>query len=64
MNIKREIIVQIYKHASDADHEINYEHPKILVSDNVKIKETLLIKDLAAYKSLNVNIDSFKCKLC
>ena len=57
----------IYKHASDADHEINYEHPKILASDNIKIrlqiKETLLIKDLAAYKSLNVNIDSFECKL-
>ena len=57
----------IYKHASDADHEINYEHPKILASDNIKIrlqiKGTLLIKDLAAYKSLNVNIDSFECKL-
>ena len=57
----------IYKHSSDADHEINYEHPKILASDNIKIrlqiKETLLIKDLAAYKYLNVNIDSFDCKL-
>ena len=57
----------IYKHASDADHEINYEHPKILASDNIKIrlqiKETLLIKDLAANKSLNVNINSFQCKL-
>ena len=57
----------IYKHSSDADHKINYENPKVLASDNIKIrlqvKETLLIKDLAAYKSLNVNIDSFKCKL-
>ena len=52
----------IYKYASDVDHEINYEHSKILASDNIKIrlqmKETLLIKDLEAYKSLNVNIDS------
>ena len=57
----------IYKRATDADHEINYEHLKILASDNIKIrlqiKEILLIKDLAAYKSLNVNIDSFECKL-
>ena len=29
----------------------------------LQIKETLLIKDLAAYRSLNVNINSFKCKL-
>ena len=28
----------IYIHASDADHEINYEHPKILASDNIKIR--------------------------
>ena len=57
----------IYKHSSDADHKINYDNPKVLASDNIKIrlqvKETLLIKDLAAYKSLNVNIDSFECKL-
>ena len=56
-----------YKHSSDADHEINYDNPKVLASDTIKIrlqvKETLLIKDLAAYKSLNVNIDSFECKL-
>ena len=57
----------IYKHSSDADHKINYDNPKVLASDTIKIrlqvKETLLIKDLAAYKSLNVNIDSFECKL-
>ena len=57
----------IYKHSSDADHKINYDNPKVLASDNIKIilqvKETLLIKELAAYKSLNVNIDSFECKL-
>ena len=39
----------------------------VFASDNVKIrlqvKETLLIKELAAYKSLNVNIGSFECKL-
>ena len=47
--------------------KINYDNPKVLASDTIKIrlqvKETLLIKDLAAYKSLNVNIDSFECKL-
>ena len=57
----------IYKHSSDADHKINYDNPKVLASDNIKIrlqvKETLLIKELAAYKSLNVNIDWFECKL-
>ena len=40
----------IYKHSSDADHKINYDNPKVLASDTIKIrlqvKETLLIKDL------------------
>ena len=51
----------IYKHSSDADHKNNYDNPKVLASDNIKIrfqvKETLLIKELAAYKSLNVNLN-------
>ena len=29
----------------------------------LQIMETRLIKNLSAYKSLNVNIDSFECKL-
>ena len=57
----------IYKHSSYADHKINYDNPKVLASDNIKIrlqvKETLLIKELAASKSLNVNTDSFECKV-
>ena len=65
--LKLYLYLALYKHSSDADHIINYDNRKVLASDNIKIrlqvKETLLIKELAAYKSLNVNIDSFECKL-
>ena len=48
MNTKNRNYSAIYKHSSDADHKINYENPKVLASDNIKIrlqvKETLLIK--------------------
>ena len=42
-------------------------NPQIIGHDNVKlrlqVKETLQIDHYAAHKSLNVNIDSFECKL-
>jgi hypothetical protein len=57
----------VFKHSLEEGHDIDYNSPKILASDNVKIrlqiKETLLIQQLAAFKSLNVNLDSFQCKL-
>ena len=58
----------LYKHSSDTGHSINYQDPEIISTDNVKIrlqiKETLQIQNYSANKSLNVNIDSFECKLC
>ena len=57
----------LYKHSSRTGHSINYQDPKIISTDNVKIrlqiKETLQIQNYSANKSLNVNIDSFECKL-
>ena len=57
----------VFKHSSAEGHDIDYNCPEVLTSDNVKlrlqIKETLLIQQLAAHKSLNVNIDSFECRL-
>jgi hypothetical protein len=57
----------VYKHAFVTDHVINFEGPKILASDNnnvrLKIKESLQIREQCANKSLNVNIQSFECKL-
>ena len=57
----------LYKHSSGTGHSINYQDPEIISTDNVKIrlqiKETLQIQNYSANKSLNVNIDSFECKL-
>ena len=56
----------VYKH-SETGHHIDCEHPEIIGSDKMKIrlqiKETLQISQYSANKSLNVNIDSFECKL-
>ena len=56
----------MYKH-SETGHSIDWNNPQIIGHDNVKlrlqVKETLQIDHYAAHKSLNVNIDSFECKL-
>ena len=56
----------VYKH-SETGHSIDWNNPQIIGHDNVKlrlqVKETLQIDHYAAHKSLNVNIDSFECKL-
>ena len=48
-------------------HKIDCINPQIIGHDNIKIrlqvKETLHISHFGANKSLNVNIDSFECKL-
>jgi hypothetical protein len=57
----------VFKHNLETGHDIDFSTPEVIASDNVKIrlqiKETLLIKQLLAYKSLNVNLESFECKL-
>jgi predicted GIY-YIG superfamily endonuclease len=56
----------IYKHV-ETGHKMDLVNPQIIGNDNIKIrlqvKETLQISHHAANKSLNVNIDSFECKL-
>ena len=57
----------VFKHSSAEGHDIDYNCPEVSTSNNVKlrlkIKQTLLIQQLAAHKSLNVNIYSFECRL-
>jgi predicted GIY-YIG superfamily endonuclease len=64
---KKRKISAIYRHASETGHSLNFENPEIIASDNIKlrlqIKETLQINQYAAFDSLNVNIESFECKL-
>ena len=46
-----------YKHASETGHDIAFSRPEILTSDAIElrlqVKETLMIRDLYAYRSLN-----------
>ena len=57
----------LFRHSFLTDHEINYSNPKILATDDnffrLQIKETLKIKELGAYKSLNGNTGSFRLNL-
>ena len=57
----------VFKHAKDSSHSIDFSNPHVLATDTLKlrlqVKETLLIKQYAAHKSLNVNTESFECKL-
>ena len=55
------------RHALETKHEVDYAHPSILASDQNRtrlyVKESLKIKDLSAYLSLNGNIGSMELKL-
>ena len=57
----------VFKHILEYNHNIDFEHPKILCNDSKKmrflVKETLSIIGQSANKSLNVNVKSFECKL-
>ena len=57
----------LYKHSQSTGHNINYQEPNVLCTDNRKlpllIKETLKIRELSASKSLNGNQGSFELKL-
>ena len=57
----------VFKHIHEHNHNIDFEHPKILCNDSNKmrllVKETLSIIGQSANKSLNVNVKSFECKL-
>ena len=57
----------LYRHSFLTDHAIIYSNPNILATDNnifrLKIKETLKIKELSAYNSLNGNTGSFRLNL-
>ena len=57
----------LHKHVSETGHSMNYNEPTILAMDNNKtklfIKESLKIKELCAYKSLNGNTGSFELYL-
>ena len=47
----------LYKHAVETGHDIAFSRPEILTSDDIElrlqVKETLMIRDLYAYRSLN-----------
>ena len=47
----------LYKHAVETGHDIAFSRPEILTSDDIElrlqVKETLMIRDLHAYRSLN-----------
>ena len=55
------------KHSLDAKHDIDFANPLILATDcnrsRLYVKESLKIKDLSAYLSLNGNIGSMELKL-
>ena len=57
----------LFKHASDTGHCIDFDAATVLASDSNKIglliKETLKIKELGAYRSLNRNTGSFDLQL-
>ena len=57
----------VYRHSSITDHKFNFDSPVILAADTneirLKVKESLLIREYSAHQSLNVNIQSFECKL-
>ena len=57
----------LFKHSMDTGHTINFSNPEVIASDQIKIrlsiKESLKIKELAAYRSLNGNQGSFELKL-
>jgi hypothetical protein len=57
----------VFRHSFLTDHVINYSTPTILATDNnyfrLQIKETLKIKEFAAYNSLNGNTGSFRLNL-
>ena len=57
----------VYRHSSITDHKFNFDNPSILAVDTneirLKVKESLLIREYSAHQSLNVNIQSFECKL-
>ena len=57
----------LFRHSFLTGHEINYSNPKILATDDnffrLQIEETLKIKELGAYKSLNGNTGSFRLNL-
>ena len=57
----------LYRHASETGHSLQYDEPNILAMDSVRskllIKESLKIKELCAYKSLNGNSGSFELYL-
>ena len=57
----------LYRHMSETGHKINFDKPDILTKDSCKskllIKESLKIKDLCAYKSLNGTSGSFELYL-
>ena len=65
MNIRKELIA-LYKHA-ETGHVLDFVNPEIIGNDQIKlrlqVKETLQIYQHSANKSLNINIDSFECKL-
>ena len=57
----------LFRHSVDCSHTIDYENPQIIARDSNKLrlytKESLLIKDLRAYMTLNRNTGSVELKL-
>ena len=57
----------LFRHSMDTGHSIAFDEPAIIASDTnemrLYIKESLKIKELAAYRSLNGNIGSMDLKL-
>ena len=57
----------LYRHCVECGHTVDYENPQILARDNDRsrlyTKESLLIKDLRAYMTLNGNTGSTELKL-
>ena len=57
----------LFRHAEETGHTLCMDTPEIIASDSLKsqllIKESLKIKELCAYKSLNGNIGSYELHL-
>jgi hypothetical protein len=57
----------LYKHHVETSHNIDYDHPVVMANDSKEyrllIKESLIIRDVAAESSLNRNVGSTDLKL-
>ena len=57
----------LFKHNTTTGHLVDFDHASVIATDindfRLCIKESILIRELSAYKSLNGNVGSMELKL-